>query len=502
MNEFLTSPIWFIALPLLLAFLSPLWARFGLLLPILCGAEALLFVLSMGLFPTVLDAPLLVTIVIAPPLGIHLHVDAAALLLTTLFSFAGVIVGAFLWLYPIAHLRSRQSFILILLLIAGANGMVLTGDLFNLYVFLEIAGISAYSLSAIRQDALGLAAGFRYLVIGSVAAVFFLLGVVLIYLHTGSLNLAAIAMALGNVPVSLQIGIGLLFLVGLGIKAELFPFNFWVPAIYQGSDPVVAGLFSGVVVKAFLFVLFHLVFLLLAAPQAVQIWLMALGGATMLIAEWAALQQQDLRRMLAYSSLGQVGLMTLALAFGGPVVVAGALFHIVNHTLVKLLLFLLAALILIRTGSARLADLGGLARRMPLTVALFVLGALAVLGLPPTSGFISKLWILKGMAAAEVFWPVALILGAALLEAGYYFRWIKVFYRHGPGPADSPTADGARQADDRWDIGWAYAPVLVLAGLILVFGVAPALLEPYFVAGAQALLQRDLTLDSVLGGQP
>lgn len=485
------TPVWLIAAPLLLAFASPLWGR--LRMPLLFGAYAALFALALSFFPAVAVGPLLETIVIAPPLGIHLHVDSVSLLLVALFNFAGGVVALFLWLGGGSeHLRGRGAFVLLLLLIAGCNGMILTGDLFNLYVFLEITGVSAYVLSALRQDGAALEAGLKFLIIGSVAAVFFLFAVVLIYLQTGSLNMAAVAATFGTTAAPLQLLIVLLMLVGLGIKAELFPFNFWVPDIYRGSDPAAASLFSGVVVKAFLFVLFHLVFLILADPALVQTWLMALGATTMLIAEWTALRQRDMRRMLAYSSLGQIGLIAMALGFGTTTVTAGALFHMVNHTLIKLLLFLIAALILQRLGTARIDKLAGMARQMPVAAGLFVLGSLAVLGLPPTNGFISKFWILEGLAAEQVFWPIAVILLAAMLEAGYYFRWIAVFYRtEAPAAAPIGTANPL-----------VHLPLLVLGALILVLGIAPFLIDGQFVDAARDLLGRAATLQAVLGVQP
>ncbi|MBK1694196.1 sodium:proton antiporter [Chromatium weissei] len=485
------TPVWFIAIPLLLAFLAPLWVRWRVLMPVLFSAQFALFALALSWLPTVRIAPVLETIVIAPPLGIHLHLDTVALLFVTLFSFAGAVVSGFIWLGNSApHLRDRPAFILILLLIAGSNGMVLTGDIFNLYVFIEIVGVSAYALAALRRDKTALEGGLKYLIVGSVAAIFILFAIVLLYLQTGQLNIAALARAFADIPAQMQLLIGLLMLIGLGIKAELFPFNFWVPDIYRGSDSEITALYSGVLVKAFLFVLFHLTFILLADPTVARNWLMALGAITMIVAELVALRQQDLRRMLAYSSLGQVGLITLALAFASEMTTAGALFHVINHTLIKLLLFLLAALMLRQFASLKLADLQGLSRTMPIAAGLFVLAALAVLGLPPLSGFVSKLWILKGFSAAQTFWPIALILIAALIEAGYYFRWIRTFY--------APTSTSTRiQSDGERILN--YAPLLLIAGLLIVLGVMPFLLEDWLTQAAQALLGREALLNAVLG---
>lgn len=489
------TPVWFIAIPLLFAFLSP-W--FGRARPtLLFLIQAGLLALALSFLPTVGRAPLLETIVIAPPLGIHLHLDAVALLLVTLFSLAGTVVGAFLALGGGPDtLRGRAAFILILLLIAGCNGMVLTGDIFNLYVFLEITSISAYGLAALRRDAAALEAGFKYLLIGSVAATFVLLGILMLYLTTGTLNLAALALAFPSLSVPMQLLIGLTMLLGLAIKTEQFPFNFWVPDIYRGADPVASGLFSGVVVKAFLFVLFHLVFLLLADPSALSPWLMATGGLTMLIAEWTALRQRDLRRVLAYSSLGQVGLIAMALGFGNEMVSAGALFHMVNHTLVKLLSFLVAGLFIARHGGGTAAKLTGAGRAMPLAAALFVLAALSVLGLPPLAGFASKFWMLSGFAAAQVWWPIALVLIGALLEAAYYFRWIAVLYGTGAGAERSPTPPGPLPPRLAW------LPLLTLAGLLVLGGLAPFLIEDPLNAASVALLGRTATIEAVLGAHP
>ncbi|MBK1646303.1 sodium:proton antiporter [Thiocapsa imhoffii] len=490
------TPIWLIALPLLVAFLSPLWGRARW--PLLFGVHLGLFALALWLLAGVQDGPLIETLVIAPPLGIHLHADAVSLLLVALLTFAVALVAAFLWQGARApHWQSRQAFVLIMLLSAGCNGMLLTGDLFNLYVFIEIAGVSAYLLSALRRDAAALEAGLKYLIIGAVSAVFILFATVLTYITTGTLNLAAIGMAFADIPAAMQILIGLLLLVGLGIKAELFPFNVWVPEIYRGSDPEASALFSGVVVKAFLFVLFNLVFLILADPAVVGRWLMILGGVTMVIAELTALRQRDLRRMLAYSSLGQVGLITLALGFAETTVVAGGLFHLVNHTLAKLLLFMVAALMLSRASSGHLDALTGIARRLPLAAGLFVLGSLSMLGLPPLAGFMSKLWIMAGFAEAGVFWPIALILLGALLEAAYFFRWIALFYRPVPAPRLASDPVGLPTASSA--VTW---PLLVLAVLLIGFGLAPVLLEPALNLAAEVLLDRSGAIEAVMGVRP
>lgn len=494
--EFSASPVWFIALPMLAAFSSPLWVRWRILDPVLLGVPLLLLLLALGLFATVQQAPLIETIVIAPPLGIHLHLDSAALLLVALFCFAVALVAAFLWLGATeTHLRGRQPLVLILLLLAGGNGLVLTGDLFNLYVFLEIAGISGYVLTALRDDRPALAAGLKYLLIGSVAGIFFLLAVVLIYLQTGQLNMAAVAQAFAGIPPAMQGLIAVLALIGLGIKSELFPFNFWVPDVYRGSDPAITALFSGLLVKAFLFVLVHLAVLIWIDPEIARIWLMTLGALTLMVAELAALRQDEMRRMLAYSSLGQIGLIVLAFGFLHESTAAGAFFHLISHTLAKLLLFLVAALLLRRVLSLHLDALTGAGRVYPLTVGLFVVGALCILGLPPLSGFMSKLWILQGFAEAQTFWPIALILVAALIEAGYYFRWIRVLY----APAAASTVTDSKTSKTAPESWATYAPLLLLVGLMLLLGIAPFVIEGALVDAARALLDRDLLIQSVLG---
>ncbi len=481
------TPVLYIALPLLLAFLSPLWERMRALFAVLFTTHALFFGLSLSFFENIKTAPINETIVIAPPLGINLYLDHASLLFVTLFSFAAMVVFGFLW-FEKNHevLKNRTSFIFFMLLIAGCNGMVLTGDIFNLYVFFEIAGISAYTLSALKRDKSGLEAGLKYLIIGSVASVFLLFSIVLLYLQTGSLNIAELATKFKDIDQNMQFLIVVLGLIGLGIKTELFPLNFWVPDIYQGSAPLVSGLFSGIVVKSFIFVLFHLFFVLELAHFG--LFLSIIGGVTMVVSEIVALRQSDIKRMLSFSSLGQVGLIVMALGYNNGELTTAALFLLINHTLFKLLLFLVASLFIAKRNSS-FDSLSGVGIAHPLLGALFVFGALSVLGLPPFSGFIAKLWVLKGFAASSLFIPIALILVAALLEAGYYFGWIKMVYTKSEIQSAQISISPL-----------AYLPLFLLCGLILLLGIYPSILEPYLVDASKAFMGSETYISSVLGG--
>jgi len=477
------TPVFYIALPLLLAFLSPILERLRALFLTLFVTYLFFFGISLSFFEKIKTSPINEVIVIAPPLGINLYLDYASLLFITLFSLAAMVVFLFLWLDKNAEsLKNRASFIFFMLLLVGCNGMVLTGDVFNLYVFFEIAGISAYSLSAIQKDKKGLESGLKYLIIGSIASVFLLFCIVLLYLQTGTLNIAELATKFSEIKLELQFLIATLGFVGLGIKCELFPLNFWVPDIYQGSPTLVNSLFSGVVVKSFIFVLFHLLFLFHLFHFG--IFLSIIGGVSMVIAEIVALRQENIKRMLAYSSLGQVGLIVMALGFNDLELTNASLFLVINHTLFKILLFLTISL----QKESTFASLKGSGITNSLFGVFFVFGALSVLGLPPFSGFIAKLWVLKGFAHNGLFIPIALVLISALFEAGYYFRWIKNLY--------SESEIESKPINISF---LSYLPLFLISSIILTLGVFPSLIEPYVLKAGEAFMNSEVYINTTLG---
>lgn len=423
------SPVHFIAVPLFAAFLIPIVGRFfkeeAKLIP---GLVLLyLFYVAISLYPVALNKPIVEVIAgFNPPFGITLYYGPLAAFLVTMVMLIGLVI----WLYSyrfIIREPLEKYYMLFMLVIAGATGILITGDIFNMFVFLEITSIAAYSLTAFLRDKDGAEAAFKYLLIGSFSSTFYLLAVMLIYANTGTLNIADIAAKMQTVPNQPKIFIMILFLVGFGIESELFPLNGWAPDAYSQAPSPIGGVFGGIVVKASTYAMMRFAFVLFNFHSMFEL-ILVLGVITMLIAEMSAMRQQQIKRMLAFSSIGQMGLIMIAFGVGTDASVRAALFQIFNHAVIKTLLFLAAGYLVFHSGSKKISALDGLGHNKPITSFFFALGALAIIGLPPFAGFWSKLYILTSVAKGGFLASVVLILFSGIIEAVYYLRVISRLY--------------------------------------------------------------------------
>lgn len=385
------------------------------------------------------------------PWGIEYVVDplsgGMALLVMAIALVACVFAGPY-----VADLRARNSGVfhaVYLMLVAGLTGMVLTGDLFNLYVFLEISSLSAYALVALGGDR-SIVASYRYLLIGTVAGSLYLLGLGYLYGVTGTLNMADLAARLPGIGGSPAVTVALvLMVVGLAIKMGLFPLHGWLPDVYTYAPSPVTGFIAGVMTKVSAYALIRILFFIMPPGGMTADALTVLGwaaGAAVLAGSAMALAQTDVRRMLAYSSIGQMGYIVLGIAIGTPLALTGALLHIVNHAVMKSCLFLAAGGVRFQTGAREVAAYGGAARRLPLTMAAFVIAAASMVGLPPTGGFFSKWYLLLGAMEAGAWPAVAALVLSSLLTAVYLFRIIERAYLG--TPSEVPESAGAGDAGD------------------------------------------------------
>ena len=355
---------------------------------------------------------------------------------------------------------------LYLLLVAGLLGIVLTGDLFNLYVFLEISSLAAYALLA-SGGIRGTVATFRYLIVGTIAATLYLLGTGYLYALTGTLNMADMALRLTAVMDTRAYGAAVvLVVVGLAIKAALFPLHGWLPDAYTYAPAAVTGFIAAVMAKVSAYALFRVLYFVTPADGASAQVLMLLGWVSVvavLAGSVLAMAQHDIRRMLAYSSVGQMGYIVLGMALGTPAALIGALLHLFSHAVMKGCLFLVVGGIRWRTGIYRISDYTGMGRRMPLTMAAFVVAALAMIGLPPTLGFFSKWYLLSGAVEAGAWLFVAALVLSSLLGVVYFFRVFEVAYLKAPaaGQGTPPRQELPLHM---------LAPILVLMAAVLVFG--------------------------------
>ncbi len=454
-----------VALPLLAAFLLPLVPS---VLRRLVGPLALLAVAALGL--VLWQASLIEPLVLAvggfrPPLGIVFYVDGVA----ALFVLAVALVTLLLWPWRDdagENLDRKQS--LTLVLAAACGGLAVSGDLFNVYVFYELAAVTSYGLAAGSRTAAAQVATFRYVILGSLGSLLALIGITLIYFRSGTLNLAHLA---DLAPQTLHDPFGLaaffLILLGLGVKAELFLVNTWAPEVYATAEARVSALLAGLVSKLALLVVARLLVLVFPLPEAREA-LLVLGMLGMISGEFAAYRARDIKRMLAWSSIGQLGAAFIAFSIPGPLGLAAGLAIALHHLLVKPALFLLAE----RWGGG-LARLAGAARRSPLGAALFVLFALSLIGVPPLPGFWAKYLLLSGLAAqADNLTLLAglVVLVTTVVEAVYLFRVIGVMY--GRESNDVGTASNNAQP----------AAALAGSGIFAALLLAAALAAPLLAA--------------------
>jgi formate hydrogenlyase subunit 3/multisubunit Na+/H+ antiporter MnhD subunit len=425
-----SSILLIIALPLLAAFLLPAIGRVFEPLARTLGPMVLVYALWIILQlwdESGSQAHALAIGGFLPPMGITFYIDRLSLLFTLL------ITGMGLLLWPWQRAAESRECALTLLLVAAANGLALSGDLFNIYVFYELLSVASFGLVAVNRTGATFVASLRYLIISGFGTVLALTGIALVYSITGTLNLAQLSQLAPNLLANpLGLAAFLLMLLGFGVKGELFPVNTWVPEVYATAPNRISGLLAGVISKLSVLIIVRLLVLLFPQNEAREL-LLLLGIMGVISGELAAWRAQDMQRMLAYSSIGQLGAIFIAFSIPGEAGLFAGLALMLHHLLVKPALFLLA------TGwPAALARQGGMAKKTPLAAALFVLLALSLIGVPPLPGFWAKLLLVTGLAAqTDAAWLVALgvVLTGTLIEAGYLFRIATRLYSSTPEQA-------------------------------------------------------------------
>ena len=397
-----------------------------------------------------------------------------------------------IWIYSYRFKKvdsepAQRFYILQMMLVTGTIGIVLTGDIFNFFVFMEITAISSYALTAFYRHRDGAEAAFKYLLIGSFASAFLLLAIMLLYTQVGTLNMAEIAQKMHTVPMPMKVSILILFLVGLGIEAEMFPLNGWAPDAYSQAPGPVGVTFAALVVKAGVYGLIRVVYTLFDIPSVGE-FLIIMGAITLVISEVAALKQTNIKRMLAYSSIGQMGVVLIAFGIGTQEAVFGALFLMFNHAIIKGLLFMSGSYLVYNNPEKEIKYLSGYGMKMPVISLFFSLGALAIVGLPPFAGFWSKLYILMSAADSSLYGLIALILAVSIIEIVYYFRVVGRLYFGKPaeGSIMHKATPGGLIA------------MSILSITILVVGFYPDIITSYIHNAAEALLDKAQYIENVL----
>lgn len=445
----------FVVVPLGAAFLIPLlsklWQGFADLLAGIAGA-ALLGLSGLGLACLLTGTQPLVYRVggWAPALGIALVYDS----LTALIALALNLIGFCALLYSVRYLDSHTGrwkfYTLFMLVLAGLNGVAISGDMFNLFVFIEVSAVASYALVAFGADSEQFEAGFKYMVIGGIGSLAILLAIALLYARVSTLNMAMVSRSLaefGHTP--LFWFIVATFLLGFAIKMAAIPFHAWLLDAHPSAPAPVSALLSGVFIKvagvyAMSRVLFNVCGLTRAAAPHFFDLLLALGVLSVAIGGFGALNQSDTKRLLAYSSVSQIGFILIGLGIGNWWGVAGALFHVLAHSMGKGMLFLSAGSFERATGAREMKRVAGLERTMPWSSWSYLLGALSLAGMPPLGGFFSKVLIILGAVSARMYWLAILTALFSVVTMGYFLRFINgsLFHRSDcepSGASESPA---------------------------------------------------------------
>ena len=416
-----------------------------------------------------------------PPIGIEYRIDMLNMALLALVSGIGLLCVMFALPSVAEEIEEDKQSVFysaFLICFSGLLGVTITGDAFNVFVFLEISSLSTYALIAMGggRDRRALTASYNYLILGTIGASFFVIGVGFLYMATGTLNIADITAVLQENGHSRVTQAAFAFIVvGLGLKAAMFPLHVWLPNAYAFAPNFVTTFLASTATKVAFYALIRFVYGVFH-PDVNFVamsftWLFAVvGGVAMIVASVQALFQTDARRVLAYSSVAQVGYMMLGLGIGTAAGLSAGMLHLLNHALMKGLLFISLGAFALHFGVRRVQDLNGLGRLMPGTGAAFTIGALSLIGVPLTVGFTSKWYLVTAALERGWWWAVAAIMISSLLALAYMWRMLSAIWMASP-----PTRDGEAIAAPGRSPWLVIVPMTALAAANIVFFFYPGL---------------------------
>ncbi len=479
------APILIIAIPLLAAFLTHLtkYTKFrrGAELVVISG-----ILLSFAALLTMLRSILSGETVAynlggwPAPIGISLLVDG----LSFFFSLLSLGVGLLIVIYSLGvYLYARRYYSLLLIALSGILGIILTRDIFNLYVFFEILAVSSYVLITYKLKPRAIKASFKYLIMTESAWVLFLFAIAILYALTGTLNMDGIASQIGNIYQSDPYVIYVVFsmmLIAFGIKCGMFPLHTWIPEAHSQSPTPVSSLLSGLILKAGIYAMLR-IFYLFFATTLFGTPLIFFGIITLIFGASMALVQDELKKLLAYSSISQIGFILVGIGLGTQFGLKGALFHVFNHAVIKAALFFCAGIIISQTGFWQISKMKGVWKQMPSVTFAFCLLSLAVIGIPPLNGFISKMLIVEAALLAKYHFVIFFLFAGIILTAAYYFRVIQTFFspeefQHRPDFVPVPVGP------------FEHFSTYVFVSLCLVVGIFPVLVFNFIQPAVEVLL--------------
>ena len=431
------------------------------------------------------------------PYGITLVADLFSAIMVVL----GAVIGLSVIVYSLGSMDSRREaygyYPLYQMLFMGVNGSFLTGDLFNLYVWFEVMLMASFVLIALGSERLQLEGAIKYVTINLVSSIFFLSGLGILYGIAGTLNMADLAVKLKEVEMPLLVtAASMLFLISFGIKAAVFPLFFWLPACYHTPPVAISAVFAGLLTKVGIYALMR-VFTLIFVQNVdfTHSLILAMAVFTMIAGVLGAVAHNEMRRILSFHVISQVGYMVMGLGLFTHAAIAGTILFIVHHVIVKTNLFLISGIVCRLKGSYVLDRLGGLYRSAPILSLAFLVSAFSLAGMPPLSGFFAKLSLVKAAFDTQAYYVVAVALIVGLLTLYSMTKiWNQVFWSPFPGPAD----DSTEFENDTGSIAYMMAPIVGLVFVTLSIGFGAELYVSMAIKASEQLLDPEQYIRAVL----
>jgi len=434
------------------------------------------------------------------PVGIFMILDGFSVLMLCIINLIGFIALFYSLSYIRKYTAESNYYALFCLIIAGMNGVVLSGDLFNLFVFLEVSVISSYALVAFGVGKTELEASFKYQVLGGLASMLILMAIGLIYWKTKTLNIADIRIVFeSGYSKPFYIFVQVLLISGFGLKAAIIPFHAWLPDAHSSAPSPISAMLSGVLIKAVsIYVLIILFFNMFVFSHEIAVVFTVLGTISMVIGSLLALMQWDLKRLLAYSSISQIGYVVMAFGMGmillvrgdsipvATLAIAGGMYHLVNHAVFKGLLFLNAGALEHRLDTRDLKKMGGLAPVMPVTSTTSFMASMSISGIPPFNGFFSKLIIIIAAINGKFYLLAALAVVVSIITLAYFLKFQRfAFFNKGPGK----SLEKIKEVPFAMSFSMVFLAILCLALSLLAF---PSINDAVLRPAIQVLIQSDL----------
>lgn len=404
-----------------------------------------------------------------PPFGISFRVDMLSFILAFITSLIWMLVTFYSVEYMSHEQHANRYYPFVLISLGGSMGTVLTGDLFSLFFFFELMSIASYVLVIHEETPMAMQAGYRYIILTLVGGLALFFGIVITFELTSSVSIVQGHLITTYSPLALIAFVA--YLIGFGMKAGMFPLHVWLPEAHPVAPSPASALLSGIMIKTGAYGLIR-VFFNIYDPALISAYswdkiVMVLAAITILLGSAAAVVQTDIKRRLAYSSIGQMGYILLGLSLLNENGLIGNIFHIFSHALMKSTLFLTAGIIIYKTGKRDIRELGGIGIKMPITMGAFTVAALAMIGIPPLNGFLSK-WVLA-LGALDANQPgfVFLLILSSMLNAIYYLPIIiSAFFGHHHGSNLLPITGKEASL-------WMLVPIVILASSCLLLNILP-----------------------------